>query len=71
MDVTCEAIKPTGGIVHFYSFVNTSNTFESVKAHFVNAVEDSGRNVERIQFSKFVRATAPYEWQAVLDAKIH
>ena len=71
VDVTCEAIKPTGGIVHFYSFVNTSNTFENVKAHFVNAVEDSGRNVERIQFSKFVRATAPYEWQAVLDAKIH
>jgi tRNA (guanine37-N1)-methyltransferase len=70
-DVACEAIKPTGGIVHFYSFVGASNTLENVKTRFIGAVEKSGRNVEKILFSRFVRATAPYEWQAVLDAKIH
>jgi len=67
----CEAIKPTGGIVHFYSFVDSSNTLENVKLHFIDAVEKSGRKVGKILFSRFVRATAPYEWQAVLDAKIH
>ncbi len=71
VDAACEAIKPTGGIVHFYSFVGTSNTLEDVKLRFIDAVKKSGRNVEKILFSKFVRATAPYEWQAVLDAKIH
>jgi len=71
VDVACEAIKPTGGIVHFYSFVDASNTLENVKLGFIGAVEKSGRNVEKILFSRFVRATAPYEWQAVLDAKIH
>jgi len=70
-DAACEAIKPSGGIVHFYSFVNSSNTLENVKLGFIGAVEKSGRNVEKILFSRFVRATAPYEWQAVLDAKIH
>ncbi len=71
VDVACEAIKPSGGIVHFYSFVGSSNTIEDVKLGFIGAVENSGRKVEKILFSRFVRATAPYEWQAVLDAKIH
>jgi len=71
VNAACEAIKPTGGIVHFYSFVDSSNTLENVKLHFIDAVEKSGRKVGKILFSRFVRATAPYEWQAVLDAKIH
>jgi len=71
VDAACEAIKPSGGIVHFYSFVDSSNTLENVKLCFIGVVEKSGRKVEKILFSRFVRATAPYEWQAVLDAKIH
>lgn len=71
VDAACEAIKPTGGIVHFYSFVDASKTLEDVKLRFVDAVEKSGRSVEKILFSRFVRATAPYEWQVVLDARIH
>jgi len=71
VDATCEAIKPAGGMVHFYSFVDASNTLENVKLRFIDAVEKSGRNVEKILFSRSVRATAPYEWQVVLDAKIH
>jgi tRNA (guanine37-N1)-methyltransferase len=71
VDAACEALKPTGGIVHFYSFVDSSNTLENVKLHFIDTVEKSGRKVGKILFSWFVRATAPYEWQAVLDAKIH
>jgi len=71
VDAACEAIKPAGGMVHFYSFVDASNTLEDVKLRFMDAVEKSGRNVEKILFSRSVRATAPYEWQVVLDAKIH
>jgi tRNA (guanine37-N1)-methyltransferase len=71
VDAACKAIKPSGGIVHFYSFVDASNTLENVKLGFIGAVEKSGRNVEKILFLRFVRATAPYQWQAVLDAKIH
>jgi len=71
VDIACEALKPTGGILHFYAFADASNTLEDVKLRFIDAVEKSGRKVGKILFSRFVRATAPYEWQIVLDAEIH
>ncbi|RJS79370.1 class I SAM-dependent methyltransferase family protein [Candidatus Bathyarchaeota archaeon] len=70
IDAACKALKPSGGIIHFYSFVNTSNTFEKVKNKFFRAVKESGRNVDKVLFSRFVRATAPHEWQIVLDVKV-
>ncbi len=71
VDAACEALKPTGGIVHFYTFVSASDSLESMKLRFREAVEKCERRMERILFARLVRATAPYEWQAVLDAEIH
>ena len=71
VDAACKAVKPAGGTVHFYSFVNASNSLENVKFRFIDTVQKSGRKVEEILFSRLVRTTAPHEWQAVLDAKIH
>ncbi len=71
VDVACEAIKPTGGVVHFYSFVKASDSLENITQRFMDTVKQCGREVEKILFSRLVRATAPYEWQAVLDAKLH
>jgi tRNA (guanine37-N1)-methyltransferase len=71
VEAACTTIKSTGGIVHFYSFVSASDSLENVKLHFIEAVEQCGRKVEKIFFSRLVRATAPYKWQAVIDAKIH
>jgi len=70
LDIACETIKPSGGTLHFYSFVKKSDSLESLKVLFARAVEKSGRSVEKILFSRLVRETAPYEWQAVLDARI-
>ena len=71
VDAACKTTKPIGGIVHFYSFISVSNSLENVKLRFTEAVEKCGRKVDKIFFSRLVRATAPYEWQVVLDAKIH
>ena len=71
VEAACTTIKSTGGIVHFYSFVSASDSLENVKLRFIEAVEQCGRKVEKIFFSRLVRATAPYKWQAVIDAKIH
>jgi tRNA (guanine37-N1)-methyltransferase len=71
VEAACTTIKWAGGIVHFYSFVSASDSLENVKLHFIEAVEQCGRKVEKIFFSRLVRATAPYKWQAVIDAKIH
>ena len=70
VEAACTTIKSTGGIVHFYSFVGASDSLENVKLRFIEAVEQCGRKVEKIFFSRLVRATAPYKWQAVIDAKI-
>ncbi|MDI6690926.1 MAG: class I SAM-dependent methyltransferase family protein [Candidatus Bathyarchaeota archaeon] len=69
VDIACKAIKPKGGIIHFYTFVSGFDSLENMKLKLVEAVEKCGRKVE-VLFSRFVRATAPYEWQAVIDAKI-
>ena len=71
VEATCATIKSTGGIVHFYSFTSASDSLENVKLRFIKAAEQCGRKVEKIFFSRLVRATAPCEWQVVLDAKIH
>jgi tRNA (guanine37-N1)-methyltransferase len=70
VDTACEALKPDGGIVHFYSFIKASESLETINLGFREAVEKAKRKVERILFSRLVRETAPYEWQAVLDAKV-
>jgi tRNA (guanine37-N1)-methyltransferase len=71
VDVACGSLKPIGGTVHFYSFISGSDSIEDMKRNFMEAVEKCGRRVEKILFSRVVRATAPYEWQAVIDVKIH
>ena len=70
VDSACLSLKSEGGIMHFYCFLNASDPLEKVKLQITEAVEKCGRKIEKIPFSKFVRETAPYEWQIVLDAKI-
>lgn len=70
VDVACEALKPEGGIIHFYSFISGLDSLDDLKLRFTKEVENFGRKVGKILFSRLVRETAPYEWQAVLDAEI-
>jgi tRNA (guanine37-N1)-methyltransferase len=70
VDVACETIKPSGGTVHFYGFVKKPDSLENLKVLLAEAVKKSGRHVEKTLFSRLVRETAPYEWQAVLDVRI-
>jgi tRNA (guanine37-N1)-methyltransferase len=66
----CEALKQAGGIVHFYGFVKAPDSLENMQSGFADAVDQCGRKAEKILFSRLVRATAPYEWQYVLDAQV-
>jgi len=70
VDVACETIKPSGGTVHYYSFVKKPDSLEILAARFADAVKKSGRSVEKTLFTRLVREIAPYEWQAVLDVRI-
>jgi tRNA (guanine37-N1)-methyltransferase len=69
-DVTCEALKPEGGTVHFYSFITESCSLNDLKTSFSQAVQTCGREAADIKFSRIVRETAPHESQVVLDVEI-
>jgi tRNA (guanine37-N1)-methyltransferase len=70
IDTACRTMKPAGGVVHYYEFIRLPDSLENLKLRFSNAVEKAGRRVDSFASEKTIRATAPYEWQAVLDAKI-
>ncbi len=70
VDATCNAIKPQGGIAHFYGFVRSPDSIENLKQRFSEAVEKNGRKVEAFLCARSIRETAPFESQIVLDAKI-
>jgi tRNA (guanine37-N1)-methyltransferase len=70
VDVACKALKPKGGLLHFYSFIHKPDTLDALKTRFAEAVANSGRNVGRFILAKPVRETAPYTCQTVLDAEI-
>jgi tRNA (guanine37-N1)-methyltransferase len=66
----CKAVKPSGGIVHYYAFIRIPDSLENAQLRFSEAVEKAGRKVDTFLSAKTIRATAPYEWQVVLDVKI-
>lgn len=70
VDAACDAIKPEGGVVHFYGFVRQPDTIENLEQRFTERVERCGRKVEAFLTAKSIRETAPFESQIVLDAKI-
>lgn len=70
VDAACNAIKPQGGVAHFYGFVRSPDTIEDLKQCFMRLVEKDGHKVETFLFAKSIRETAPFESQVVIDAKI-
>jgi len=70
VDVACEALKPEGGIMHYYGFVKASNPLETAKVRLTEAVSQSNRQVNNFLLAKTVREVAPYTWQVVVDAQI-
>jgi tRNA (guanine37-N1)-methyltransferase len=70
IDVACRAVKPSGGVIHYYAFSRLPDTLEDAQQRFSEAVEKTGRTLDVFLTAKTIRETAPYEWQIVLDAKI-
>jgi tRNA (guanine37-N1)-methyltransferase len=69
-DAACQAIRPEGGIIHFYAFVRSPDSIENLKLRFSQAVESADRKVEVFLYAKGIRETAPFESQIVLDVKV-
>jgi tRNA (guanine37-N1)-methyltransferase len=70
VDVACKAIKPQGGTIHLYCFINASDSLEEFLRRFEKLVEKYGRKSVSTPSATYVRDTAPYERQVVLDARV-
>lgn len=70
VDVACEAIKPEGGIVHYYEFTSMPEPLETAKVRLIEAMKQTSRNVKKTLYARLVRATAPYTFQVVVDVEI-
>ena len=70
VNVACDALKPTGGIVHYYDLVGTPNPLETARVRLAEEVSYANREVTKILSTRRVRETAPFKWQVVVDARI-
>jgi tRNA (guanine37-N1)-methyltransferase len=70
VDAACHAVKPEGGVIHFYTFIRSPDSIENLEERFSKAIEKNGRKVNSFLCAKSIRETAPFESQIALDAKI-
>lgn len=70
VDVACEALKPEGGIVHYYEFTEAPNPLEAARNRLTEAVKGAGRSVREVLSVRIVREIAPYTWQVGVDAEV-
>ena len=70
VDAACKALKPSGGTVHYYTFIRLPDSIENAQKRFSEATKKASRKVTSFLFANAIRATAPYEWQVVLDVRI-
>jgi tRNA (guanine37-N1)-methyltransferase len=68
--VACEAIKPEGGIIHYYGFTSATNPMETAKVRLIEAMKRTNRDIKKVLLTRVVRAIAPFTWQVVVDAEI-
>jgi tRNA (guanine37-N1)-methyltransferase len=70
IDVACNALKSTGGVVHFYQFADSPEPTEAAKARLDEAVKKTGRHMKKALHARIVRGIAPFTYQVVVDAEI-
>jgi len=70
VDVACEALKPEGGTMHYYEFVEGLSAMEVAKKHLTEAINRTGCSIRGFSSARIVREVAPFKWQVALDAII-
>lgn len=65
----CDAIQPTGGVIHYYTFAGENWEADS-RREIEQGVEASGYLVDRELEIHRVREVAPMKWQVVVDLRV-
>ncbi len=70
IDVACKVLKPEGGALHIYYFIDESSSIDEKIKELQKKTSTMNRKVREIKFSRKVREIAPRKWQIVIDAEI-
>ncbi len=70
LDAACRALRPEGGVLHFYTFAGAPEPEREALEALRAEVEKAGREVCDILAVRRVRAVGPFRWQVVVDALI-
>lgn len=70
IDAACYALKPSGGIIHYYEFTSGSYALEGSRSRVIESISRAGRAIDRILSSRVVREVAPYRWQIAMDIMV-
>jgi len=70
LGAACQAMKPEGGVIHYYEFAEGPDPLETAKHRLVKAFGRTNRKLERFLSARTVREVAPFKWQVALDIRI-
>jgi tRNA (guanine37-N1)-methyltransferase len=69
ISAACTALQPSGGVIHYYTFVGEKWETES-RTEIERGVEASGYVTEELLGIRRVREIAPLRWQVVVDLRV-
>lgn len=70
VDVACKALKPEGGVIHYYQFVDTPDPLDTARNQFAEALSQTDRRLLRVSEARIVQGIAPFKYQVAVDAEI-
>ena len=70
LDAACTALRPEGGVVHFYTFASAPEPEREAVEALRAGVEKAGRELARVLAVRRVKEVAPYRWQVAVDALV-
>jgi len=70
VDIACVALKPTGGIIHYYTFAEDPNPLERAKEELSEMILRARRRLDKAFYSRIVKGTAPHEWLVAIDVLV-
>ena len=70
VDAACDALQPSGGVVHYYTFGEGEDSEAEARSELEKALKSSGHSVGRLLGIRKVREVAPMRWQIGIDAQV-
>jgi len=70
VDAACSALKPRGGVIHYYEFADAPNPMKTARSHLTEAIRKTNRRLHSILLTRIVRGIAPFSYHVAVDAQI-